>query len=240
MTAENREAIVTKINKLLEMTERNGATQAEAVQFALKAQQLMAEHDIEEYELGIGVEEPIVSVQVGSSSTRQWRDILARIVAENFRCKFYFHCERKEGRTRRSTYVNFYGYRHDAQAAALVFERLYEIGDKLAREYVKNEKRRREFGAYRLNTKLCYDSFAVSFANGVRSELEKQTQALMLVRSANVDEAYELLSEGFDKGRKARLYMGDPKAEEEGYIAGRDAVRSGRLGEASDTYLLNA
>ena len=48
----DRERMIEKIGKLLEHSTANGATEAEAVAFALKAQRLMAENGIEEWELG--------------------------------------------------------------------------------------------------------------------------------------------------------------------------------------------
>ena len=48
MSDEKRSEIVKKIKKLLAHSVENGATEAEAVAFALKAQRLIAENDIEE------------------------------------------------------------------------------------------------------------------------------------------------------------------------------------------------
>lgn len=52
MSDDKRSEIVEKIKKLLAHSVENGATEAEAVAFALKAQRLIAENDIEQWELG--------------------------------------------------------------------------------------------------------------------------------------------------------------------------------------------
>ena len=52
MSDEKRSEILEKIKKLLAHSVENGATEAEAVAFALKAQRLIAENDIEQWELG--------------------------------------------------------------------------------------------------------------------------------------------------------------------------------------------
>ena len=43
----NREQIIERIKKLLSHSVENGATEAEAVAFALKAQKLIADNDVE-------------------------------------------------------------------------------------------------------------------------------------------------------------------------------------------------
>lgn len=240
MTNENREAIITKIKKLLEMTEGNGATPAEAVQFALKAQKLMADHNVEEHELCDGyANEPIETAFAQAKTTRHWRNFLAKAIANNFRCRWYTnYFAETRGARRKTAHIVFYGYRHDAQAAALVFDRLYEIGERLAREYVQKEKRKLEPG-YQLDARFIRDSYTFAFVDGVRSELEKQSQALMLVRPKKVDESYAELSRGFGKARRTTIRVGEADASERGFQDGRDAVRSGRLGEC-DPKLLTA
>ncbi len=64
--------------------------------------------------------------------------------------------------------------------------------------------------------------------DGVRSELEKQTKALMLVCPQAVADSYMEFSMDFAKD-VWRLFNVDRQAEEEGKAAGRDAVRAGRL-----------
>lgn len=46
-----REKIIEKIKKLREHSVENGCNEAEAIQFALKAQKLIADNDVEEWEL---------------------------------------------------------------------------------------------------------------------------------------------------------------------------------------------
>ena len=233
----NRESIIAKIRKLLEHTEANGATKAEAVAFALKAQKLMADHDIEEHELGDNGNVPIETAKSQVKTARLWRDRLAGAIADNFRCRYYtsYFTEDRYAR-RRTAHILFFGYRHDAQAAALVFDRLYEIGEKLARNYIRDEKRKLATG-YHLDTRFIHDSYTFAFVDGVRSELEKQTQALMLVRPKEVDESYDEFSKGFGKARRTTIRVGEAGASEAGFQAGRDAVRSGRLSEGESLLL---
>jgi len=236
MPTDKREAIISKIKKLLEMTEGNGATQAEAVAFALKAQKLIAEYDVQDFELGQSADEPIEEVASNARTTRQWRGLLASVVADNFRCKALINYSYENRHSKkRSASVKFYGYRHDAQAAAIVFEHLYEAGEKLAREYVARAKKGLEPG-HRLSTRTCHDSFVAGFVRGVKSELEKQSQALMLVMPKEVLDSWSEHSKGFKKA-SIKHSTGNAEAEEQGFRDGRDAVRSGRLNEASSAML---
>lgn len=232
-TGKKREEIIDRINKLLEVTQEHGATEAEAVQAALMAQRLIAEHDVGEGELGgTSEKEPIEDVEV--KITRRWADNLAVVVAENFRCKAYFMLRPEPGSRRRTRNATFLGYRSDAQAAALVFDRLYRVGTRLANQAVAQERLACPAG-YEVNTAAVFNSYALGFIDGVRTELEKQSQALMLVCPAEVEASY--LGMGLKRGKKWRGQVASDDADirQNGRNAGRDAVRAARLGASDRT-----
>lgn len=137
----NREQIIEKIKKLLEHSVENGATEAEAVAFALKAQKLIADNDIEEWELGEKAEREVVEVMTENYYTREWRGLLARAIADNFRCSVYQRSHQiKCSDKRRKSFCVFVGYPNDAKAASIVFDHLYKVGDALGKEYRKMHK----------------------------------------------------------------------------------------------------
>lgn len=221
---QNREDAIDKIRKLLAHSVENGATQAEAIAFALKAQALIAEHDVQEWELGDAAEE-IVEHRVDLPARRKWRGYLASIVSDNFRCRSYeqiFGCRRGH---RGVAHVFFVGYEQDARAAALVFERLYVIGDELGR------RARREAGGWT----YAYDNFVEGFCEGVKGELERQCRALMLVVPQEVSRYYDDLE--LRDARPMRGFVFDPEIRDRGKAAGREAVRSGRM-EGDEEHLL--
>lgn len=119
----------------------------------------------------------------------------------------------------------FIGYANDARAAAMVFEHLYQVGDRLAREC-----RRKWEDPY------AYDNFAWGFVEGVRAELERQTQALMLVMPKAVQD-YRDAMKGVGKARPSRGFIALDRIQEKGRDAGRDAVRAGRI-EANESHAL--
>lgn len=226
----DRDKIIERIEKLLAMTEDAGCTPEEAVAFALKAQRLIAEYDISEDEIGQNERQPPVEVDA-MPTYRAWRALLADAIAENFRCKWFFRTELRERKwgARRSgsdTYIVFFGYKADATAAALTFNHLYKCGCATA---VDPRSGRKYKG-------IEYRTYTAGFVEGVRSELEKQSQALMLVVPAEVKESYEVLQKGFKGSRSLGDYytVANGNARERGFDAGKEAVRKSRFDSTDD------
>lgn len=227
----DRNKVIERIKKLLNVTTANNATEAEAIAAALAAQKLMAENNVEEWELA-GEGEPIESV--GVKRTRQWQNTLAQIIADNFRCKFYlgsrgygsmYHRPRPE--------LMFYGYKSDATAAALTFTHLSKIANRLGNKYCEGLPTQND---YRLSV---FNEWVMGFCDGVRKELEKQSVALMIICPPKVNEAYEVLSADFEQVTTKFPTSRDAKAHDEGMSAGRDAVRAGRVEGGKKDYILD-
>ena len=241
---EDRESAIEKIRKLLAMTERAGCTQAEAVQAALMAQKLIVEHGVKEGELEdeaeLGSVESVVSAL--RERTPAWGWSLASTVAGAFRCKL--HRRKERGGTYRKPV--FYGHARDALAAKCVYERLSAVCDRLAADARRRERARslelylsrgwheawcRRYAGQ--DAAEAYKSFAIGFTSGVAGELERQSAALMVAVPKDVLEAEARLE--LKKGRPQRS-MCATRAEDysAGQDAGRDAVRSGRMGSGED------
>ena len=82
-----REKIIEKIKKLREHSVENGCNEAEAIQFALKAQRLIADNDVEEWELADEVKQ--VTETTTARTAKAWAPSLASVIADNFRCRVY-------------------------------------------------------------------------------------------------------------------------------------------------------
>ena len=223
-------SIIDRIKKLLALAKGNTNT-AEATAAALKAQKLIADHDVSKADLYEDEPEDIRSVTKGNP----WARRLAHAIADNFRCRWYM--DRSGTRdiwTRRVTiddiHVVFVGYETDAEAATVTYDRLYEIGNKLANAEVR--RARREQGT------ACgvKNSFLLGYVDGIRKELEKQSTALILVRPKAVDDFYEELSSDFTTSRSSVRNAHRGSSYDNGQRAGRDSVRSARLkGQAALT-----
>ena len=215
---DERAKILERIKKLMALADNKGATEAEAMAAALAAQKLIAEYDVEDWELHSKDAEPMVEEQSDTVS-RRWRWHLAGVIAPAFRCRSFENNTWNEETRRRDKRMGFFGYKTDARAAALTFNMLYRIGNRLARRYSKGR---------RVGT---YNSYIVGYVNGIKSELEKQTQALMIVVPPKVNEAYEEFAAGFTKAGSVALTCNEQArdAYEQGLQDGRDAVRAHRF-----------
>ena len=226
MSDEKRSEIVEKIKKLLAHSVENGATEAEAVAFALKAQRLIAENDIEQWELGDEQRREVIEEESNVNLPRTWSRWLASVVSENFRCKLYINPIQQEKSVK--NHAVFVGYAQDAKAARIVFERLRRVAERSGSAY-----RRKLRGA-----SWAYNSITLGFVEGVRGELEKQSQALMLKVPSDVEEYFEGIE--LEETRKHSSCQVSEFLKEEGRAIGRNAVRSGRLGQEDSSFLLTA
>lgn len=225
-----RDKIVERIRKLLALSSDKGVTEAEAIAAVMMAQRLMNENDVADWELHTSDEQPIESAS-SEPVERRWRWELANAIAENFRCRYYQNRElEEENGWKRVARMHFYGYRSDATAAALAFDYLYKIGNRLALKH--SAEVRREYGY----SDGAYNGFVLGFTKGIRSELEKQSQSLMIVVPPKVSVSYESFSIGFGEANTHLNLPGcfEGEAYAVGYGQGRDAVRSQRM-EAADT-----
>lgn len=235
---QDREKLIERIKKLLAVAEKRGATEQEAIQAALMAQKLMAEYDVNDYELG-GDSEPIEEAMTKRGLT--WETILAQVVADSFRCKCFTRMSYENERARkRKAHMVFYGYKHDAEAARIVYERLASIGHKQALKHArKREEELMRQGDWDVQRKYLYDDFVTAYIEGVKSVLEKQSQALMIVCPPKVNEEFEKRSGDFKKGRAIRFNRyGDNASREAGRQAGRDAVMAGRVAVGNNSFML--
>ena len=223
----DRDSIIERIRKLLALSENN-PNEHEAVSAALKAQKLIAEYDVQELEI-TGEECRRVPVQVQGDYYvgKRWCIYLANAVAKNFRCRAYRHNERRMRRGSAHV-IRFVGFELDAKAALLTYNMLVEVGEHLARE--EAARYRRLYGS----SQGVKNTFLFGFVKGVCAELEKQSQALMLVVPSEVNDYYSTL--GVKRSAKQTYYY-VYDAKDAGFEAGRDAVRSRRMESPKDHYL---
>lgn len=227
-----RDDVLKKIRKLLALSENN-PNEHEAIAAALKAQRLIADNDVSQFELHAGDDaQEIVDAVAGVPYKGQsWRVMLASAVADNFRCRAWCNDYHKNGR-KTGREQHFYGYEQDARAAGLVYERLAEVGEDLCRRECRRARAQYGTCAGVKNTYL------LGFVRGVRAELEKQSQALMIVTPLAVRDSYEEFSAGFGKVGKFQLGAVAISRYDEGLRDGGDAVRAGRLEEGGGSALL--
>jgi len=212
-----REDVIAKIQALFNITEANGSSKQEAISAALMAQRFISKYDIQESEL-FTVEDYEV-VEVASDPVfRKFKYTLAKIIADNYRCRYYIS---SVGRKHKMVFV---GRTVDATAASLIFNKLYEAVNDYA-----NSESRMYYGQGGNLYGLYFNSAAISYMDGIKAELEKQSKELMLVRPKEVDDSYEEITAGFRRVRNTGMTSFGHVNYDKGFQAGRDAIRASRL-----------
>lgn len=206
------EKIIERIRKCLALSLNNPSIE-EAESAALTAQKLMAKHNVTLVDLESGAPEEeekieIVREEVGTGKT--WKYRLGTIVAQNFRCKTFSYGKES---------IAFYGYSTDAEAAKEVFCFLFQMGHKLA----KTTARKRIHA-----TGTCvgvYNSYVIGFMDGVKSKLDAQCKALLIVMAPAVSEGYAEFIKGAKPGSHHQLVNKlDYRAYEQGLQSGKSAM----------------
>ncbi len=222
----NREKTIEKIKKLMELA-ANNPSEAEATAAALKAQRLIAEHDVNDLELMERAPEDIAELESCDWHGNPWAVTLGHAIADNFRCQLYLHFGGYKGWSGRvkktSEQIVFIGYETDAAAATTTFNRLFEIGNRLANAEARRV--RKLYGTAR----GVKNSFLLGFVKGIRDELEKQSVALVLVTPKAVSDYTEEVTSGFKSTHHSVRNAYDSGAYGRGREAGGDAMRASRL-----------
>lgn len=214
MTTENntQEKVIDKIRKCLTLA-GNNPSQEEAASAMLMAQRLMAKHGMTIADIDtefVETEEiKIVKEEVGTGSA--WKVRLALIIAENFRCKTFSYG--------RST-IAFYGYETDAEAAREVFKMLFKLGHKLGLR-ARTDRTKRG-----LSGDGIYNSFVLGFCEGIKSKLDEQSVALMIVMAPEVETEYKEFIKGAKSSRTSLNVKNglNQSAYNTGIVEGRNAM----------------
>lgn len=178
------EKILVKIKNLLDLSTSSNEHEAKAA--ALKAQELMAKYDIDSQSVVdttsyVDEISRVICEDDGKHSMKKWKVLLAPIIADNFRCKLYFH----------GNSVVFYGYKRDAKIASEVFKFLFTTGNRLAVRYYNSYKKAGK------STRGVMNAYLHGFAVGVKEDLEKQCTALMIITPKEVTDQFEVMTKGW-------------------------------------------
>ena len=187
-----KDKIIEKIKKVLELS-KNNPSEEEAKAAALKAQRLMAEYDVTISEIDTEDRDEITENAVETSTGNKWKYSLAGVVATNFRCKFF---------VRNKTKMIFYGYETDAMIAGQTFKYLFEVGNRRARQFYNELKRRVENSGQIFQGKDVKNCFLIGYVTGIKEALDQQCTALMIITPPEVTEKYNEMAHGFKPMKK--------------------------------------
>lgn len=187
--SQKLDKILEKVKKLMSLA-GNNPSEAEAIAASLKAQELIAKYNLELTDLEKEQQE-IDQQEFKTGVDKSWKYGLASVVANNFRVCCYWVGSRK---------VVFYGYKQDVTVAVTTYEYLFKLGERKARAACRQAVK--DYGTER----GVYFSYTRGFTAGVKSALEVQTTALMIVVPKEVKESFEAYGEeqGFKTGGRFR------------------------------------
>lgn len=205
--------VIEKINKLLLLSDSSrNPSEHEAIAASLQVQKLLAKYNLTLTDVtGERKEEDVEQSIADVGKGKKWKFALAITIANNFACKCY-----AVGREQ----IVFYGYKADIVAARRVYVYLFNVGDKLAKQYAKKF---REENGY---ADGIYNSFCKGFVAGVQKELEKQCKALAIVVQPKVEETFKAFSETFKGNVNTAIKANNRKAYDEGFVEGKRALNA--------------
>lgn len=210
MTEKN---IISKIEKLLALA-GNNPSEAEAQAAMLKAQQLMAEHnlDMATFQKTEEAKKEVEQIWVKGGHNCNWMIRLAQVVAENFRCNLL----------RGAGYgLVFIGLKEDVAICAQVFNFASHTLDR------NMAKLRRQYRKQGLSTEGISGDYSLGFISGLRDKFKEQVEqnnwGLVLVKDNAVTEYTEQIKNPKKKGSSGKPLKtsGDPSLYAKGYQDGK-------------------
>ena len=222
MTLKTRDEVIDRVVKILRLA-RAAGTDAEAANALLLAQRLMYEHDIAEGDVTEGASGAGAigeSVVDESGHHIVWREYLAAVVAENFRCAYIISTAKSTGVVR----LVFVGRHNDVLVATEAYQSAVAAAERLADA----------FAATRAGTDpaVARESFFTGFLKGLYDRLQTnvQTMALAVVTEAAViTHATALTNAGNADGGALGRTDGEAFAEgfQSGYAHGTERLPGG-------------
>lgn len=205
--------IVSKIEKLLALASNNSNEQ-EAQAALLKAQKLMAEYGIEQSELT--GEKIAYKTTISKVKGHGYFSKLAMIIGESFSCKVIIIGGK----------CCFFGREDYADAALSAFTFAYNVMQKNARRICRENG----FDPARKGAAQIYNSYFNGFVRGLKSKMDEQCKALMIVVPQDVKDEFCVVYPSIRMMKRKGTTRGtDYSAYATGFQDGRTAMRGREL-----------
>jgi hypothetical protein len=214
MKMRDRDKMIERVRKLLELanTDKNPSLE-EAQNAMLKAQQYMAEYSIAKGDIAepMRVDAKPIEGFTPVAEILWWKKQLGDIVADNFRCYFYYRPNRG---------VCFLGMEEDVELAQVVFAFAISSIIYLSKRYIHEtvQKGQRAYAVPKKN------SYINGFLQGLRDrfaeQVESDSMALVVVKSDALIKAHDAMTFKTGKASK-KVDGGDILARMAGYEDGK-------------------
>lgn len=230
MDNDKLDSIIRKIKGLMALAEDN-TNEDEAQSAFVMAQKLMMKYNIEQSEIEETLDTAsIIQGQATAYKTIFWHEkLLASIIADNFRVKFYYNNKRFDGDRKKKRTIMFYGLEQDVKIAKEMFVLANDAVDFYTKRFIEGVYSTGEYIRDKSFTKDLKNSYTTGFIDGLREKMKSQRFALqeefglILLTPKIVEEGYEDFSKDFGKGTNWSI----PKVEEmaayhQGYTEGEE------------------
>lgn len=203
--------ITERIKKLLALA-GNNPSKEEAQAAMMKAQALMAKYNLSQESFQDSPKNSeAISLDVPGGHSTQWKRILAKIIANNFKCDVLV----KTGYG-----LTFIGLEQDLQICVSVYNYATDVLDK------GMHKLRRTYRKQGLSTEGISGDYAQGFIQGIRDKFNEQVEengwALVLVKPEAVISKVNEISSGKSSSVKSRLTQrGNAEIYAAGYKSGK-------------------
>lgn len=187
---KDKEKILDKVKKLLALGDaKKNDSDEEAKAALLKAQELMAKHDISIEEVEEQEGEQYSHEECEHKWDYAYRIPLAGVLSQNFRCMMY--CLGKK--------IVFMGHPSDAKICKATFEFAYQF---IMRKGSAIYNKRYAMG---LTTKGVFNSYAHGFITGLKEAFDVQCKALAIVTPKDVVDEFANMTKGWHSKRAKNL-----------------------------------
>lgn len=211
------DSIIRKIKGLMALAEDN-VNEDEAQSAFVMAQKLMMKYNIEQSEIEETLDtSSLIQGQATAYKTLFWHErLLAVIIADNFRVKFYLNNKRFNGDIKKKRTIMFYGLEQDVKMAKEMFVLANDAVDFYTKRFIEAVYSTGDYERERAFTKNLKNSYIKGFVDGLRERMESQRFALqkeyglVLLTPKIVVEGYEEFSKNFGKSTTWKI----PKIEE--------------------------
>jgi len=211
MTDKN---IISKVEKLLALA-GNNPSEAEAQAAMLKAQKLMAEHnlDLAQFKEGPQEKKEAIKTYVKGYHNTNWAIMLAKVICDNFRCNLL----------RAPSYgLVFVGLKDDVAICKAVFTFAAQTLDK------NMKKLRRQYRKQGLSTDGISGDYSAGFIAGLRAKYKEQVDrnnwGLVLVKDALVEQLTKDITDPKKRANTGKKLnrSGDMGLYTKGYLDGKN------------------
>lgn len=228
--------VIDKVKKLLALASDGEKSEAESQTAMLHAQKLMMKHKLSENDLQNGqesLEKDIIYSEFGMREKTWYSAKLANIVADNFRCFYYFMYKNGD---KKYANLTFFGYEEDVNIAVEVYEYAFNSLFYHRDVYVEKYKNESMFTPKLSHLEDVGNDFIVGYLDGLKAKFDEQIASnqweVLLIKDGDLVKAHKDWQKQFNKIKSKSEQVGrayNEGAYKNGYEKGKSLNNANKL-----------